>query len=203
MLKLTAKHYKNVIARQRQSWPRYATQLMNLAAQNVQAFRPAHLGELVKAFQDMRGSGIPGTLQNWEQYYNTHYGVERLVVAGRKIHTMLQKMGIQWITEDMCVDYTKEAVYNKTHMGCAGQEMAVEVVASYYKLPIRWPTPQEDSAMGIDAWIGGVPVQVKPHDSVFKSHVHNHANKETQLVVTYEIKKQVCWIHNPGMMPET
>lgn len=200
MIKLTAKHYKGLIQRQRRQWPKYATQLMNVAQQNSQAFRPKYIGPVVETFKRMRDQKIPGTLSNWEEYYRQHLGEQRLVEAGKKIHAMLKKMGIEWIDEEMCIEYSKETAYNKTHMGYGGQEMAVEAVAKHFGKSIRWPTPEEDSAQGIDAWIGETPVQVKPHDSAFKAHVHNHANKETHLVITYENKKQLCYVHNPEII---
>ena len=200
MIKLTAKNYRGTIQRFRREWPKYATQLMNIAQQNSQAFRPKHIGPVVDTFKYMREQKIPGTLSNWEKYYKKVFGEQKLIDAGKKIHAMLKKMGIKWITEDMCIDYAKETVYNKTHMGYGGQEMAVEAVANYFNKKVRWPTPEEDSSQNIDAWIGKFPVQVKPHNSVFKAHVHNHANIYTHLVITYEEKKQICYIHNPDFM---
>lgn len=202
MIKLTAKNYRNVIQRQRIEWPKYMTQLLNIATQNSQAFRPKYIGPVVETFRQMRESSIPGTLKNWEKYYKKHIGEKKLIEAGRKIHAMCLKMGIQWIGEDMCIEYAKETAYNKTHMGYGGQEMAVEVAAKYFGLSVRWPTPEEDSQEGIDAWIGEFPVQVKPHDSVSKAHIYNHANTQTHLVITYENKKQVCYIHNPEFVQQ-
>lgn len=199
MIKLTAKHYRGVVSRSRRSWPKYATQLMNLAGQNSKATSPKNVGSVKEAWLAMRSQNIRGTLQNWTDFYNTNYGEDKLITAGKKIHTMLNNMGIQWIDEDMCIDYVKEVVYNKTHMGLGGEEMAIEVAASYFNQPYRFSTPEEES-QGIDGWIGDKPVQVKPSDSVRKAHVHNHADTEKTLVVTYEVKKNICYIHNPEFM---
>lgn len=196
MIKLTAKNYKGVAKPNRREWPKYSTQLMNLAGQNSQATRPKHIGSLKETWMAMRSAGIAGTLKNWEAYYNKTQGVARLKAAGKKIHEQLVKMGIEWIDESMCVDYVKEAVYNKTHMGLGGEEMAIEAAANYFGKPFRYSTAQEES-QGIDGFIDGKPVQVKPEGSAFKAHVHNHADQSTQLVITYEEKKKVCYIHNP------
>ena len=188
-----------MIQRQRRIWPRYATQLMNIASQNSKATAPKNVGSCKDAWMAMRAQGIAGTLANWTEFYNKTYGEQRLTTAGQRIHAMLIKMGINWITLDMAVDYAKEVVYNKTQMGLGGEEMAVEVVARYFDQEFRFSTAEEES-QGTDAWIGGRPVQVKPHDSVFKAHVHNHADHSTHLVITYEPKKQTCYIHNPDFI---
>ena len=83
--------------------------------------------------------------------------------------------------------------------GMAGEEMALEAVAEYYKQPLRFSTAEEE-AQGIDGWIGDQPAQVKPEGSAFKGHVHNHPDKDRVLLVTYVPKKQVCYIHNPEFL---
>jgi len=67
-------------------------------------------------------------------------------------------------------------------------------------LPYRFSTAEEES-QGIDGWAGEYPIQVKPHDSAFKGHVHNHPDKDKVLLVTYVPKKTVCFIHNPEFIP--
>lgn len=199
MIKLTAKNYRGVVQPRRRTWPTYATQLMNIAGQNSQATRPKRIGSLKETWSKMRTAGIKGTLDNWTDYYNQTHGVDKLETAGNRIHEQLIKMGIQWIDSGMCIEYVKETVYNKTHMGLGGEEMAIEVVAKHFSKPFRFSTPEEES-QGIDGWIGDKPVQVKPHDSAFKAHVHNHADQDKTLVVTYEKEKKICYIHNPEFM---
>lgn len=198
MIKITGKHYKN-IERSRRQWPKYATQLMNVASQNAKATNPKNVGSMKETWLAMRNQGIKGTLKNWTDFYNSVHGESRVVEAGLKIRSMLSKMGIEWIDSEMCIDYAKEVVYNKTQMGLGGEEMALEAVADYYGMEFRFSTAEEESK-GIDGWIGQFPVQVKPHDSNFKAHVHNHADKDATLVVTYEAKKMSCFIHNPEFM---
>ena len=196
MIKLTAKNYDTIIQRQRRTWPKYSTQLMNIASQNCKATSPKNVGSMKELWLQMRHAGIRGTLENWTNFYNQQKGQDTLTIAGQKIYDMLIKMSIHNITIDMAIEYVKEVVYNKTQMGLGGEEMAVQVVADYYNAPYKFSTAEEETA-GIDAWIGDYPVQVKPHDSVFKAHVHNHADMHNVLFVTYETKKQVCYIHNP------
>lgn len=196
MIKLTAKNYKNVIQSSRRDWPKYSTQLLNVAVQNCQALRAKFVGSMKETWLQMKEEGVKGTLDNWETYYNSQHNPEALIEAGKKTYAMISAMNIGGIDEEMCIDYIKEVVYNKTHMGMGGEEMAVEVVANYYNLPYRFSNAEEES-QGIDAWIGDMPVQVKPEGSAFKGHVHNHADEDKQLIIKYTPKKMVCYIYNP------
>ena len=78
----------------------------------------------------------------------------------------------------------------------SGEYYSVLASAKYFDLPHRFSNAEEE-AQGIDAFIGEHPVQVKPHDSVKMHHVRNHADTDTTLVITYEEKKNTCYIHNP------
>lgn len=196
MIKLTAKNYKGVIQRQRREWPKYATQLLNIAGQNCKAFDPKKVGSAKETWLEMRGQNIPGTLENWENFYNAKPFAQNIPGQAQKLFEMIQKMKVGGIDLSMCEDYIKEVIYNKTHMGMGGEEMALQAVAEYYNKTLRFSTADEE-AQGIDGWIGNQPAQVKPEGSAFKGHVHNHPDREKVLLVTYVPKKQVCYIHNP------
>ena len=202
VIKLTARHYEESEKNLR-PWPKYYTQLLNVASSNSKAASPKNVGSVKEAFTKMREQGIPGTLSNWIKFYNKTYGKDKLVAAADKIYTMLQKMEIKHISRDYCGEYIKELVYNKTQMGLGGEERAVIAVAGYYNLKYKFSTPQEESK-GIDAWLVGknkdVPIQVKPQDNIKKSHVHNQVDTNYLLYITYEDKKPICYIQNPEVM---
>lgn len=194
MLKLTKKHYKNVVVRYRRTWPKYSTQLLNLANQNAKSTSVKTVGSMKELWTDMRHKGIRGTFDNWTTYYNSVRGEDTLNTAGQTLYSMITKMNLQnIITEDMCTDYIKEIVYNKTHMGMAGEEMAIEVVANYFNMPYRFSTKEEE-AKGIDGWIGTTPVQVKPNDSPKKFNIPNSVDMTKVLLITYY--KTTCYVHN-------
>lgn len=199
MIKLTAKNYKGIVHRSRRDWPKYSTQLMNIAAQNCKAFDKKSLGSCKELWLEMRSKGIRGTFENWVNFYSQTPGYKNIPVAAQKIHTMLTKMQIGGIDLSMCEDYVKEVILNKTHMGMGGEEMAIEAVANFFSKDFRFSTAEEES-QGIDGWIDGKPAQVKPQGSVFKGHVHNHPDKDKVLLITYEPKGQVCFVHNPEFL---
>lgn len=199
MIKLTAKHFRGVIHRTRREWPKYSTQLLNVAAQNCKAFDVKKVGSAKETWLAMRNQNIPGTFENWCQFYDQQPFAQNIPGQAAKLYEMVQKMGITGIPLSMCEDYIREVIYNKTHMGMAGEEMAIQAVGEYYGLQVRFSTAEEE-AQGIDGWIGEIPVQVKPEGSAFKGHVHNHPDRERVLLVTYVPKKTVCYIHNPEFL---
>lgn len=199
MIRLTTKNYNGIIKDNRREWPKYSKQLLNIATANSKATHNKIVGSMKELWLKMRGQGIRGTLENWTEFYNKEWGEAGLKVAGKKVYAMLQKMQIVWISEKLCIEYIKELVYNKTCMGLGGEERAIQVAAGYFKLPYRFSTAAEEK-MGIDGWIGNKPVQVKPHDAVYKAHVFNHADTNKTLVITYKPKHNTCYIHNPEFM---
>lgn len=199
MIKLTAKNFKGVIHRARRVWPKYSTQLLNIAGQNCKVFDVKKVGSAKELWLEMRSKKIRGTFENWCKFYDANPLAQNIPAQAQRLYEMIQKMGIVTIDLAMCEDYVKEVLYNKTHMGMAGEEMALEAVAEYFGQKLRFSTAAEE-AQGIDGWIGDKPAQVKPEGSAFKGHVHNHPDKDKVLLVTYVPKKQVCFIHNPEFM---
>ena len=92
MIKLTGRHYKNKIQPTRREWPKYSTQLLNIAGQNSQAFRSQFIGSCKETWLKMRSDGVKGTLTEWTDYYNSEHGSDGLVTAGEKIYDMIVKM---------------------------------------------------------------------------------------------------------------
>ena len=198
MLKLTAKNYKSADAdtRSRREWPKYKTQLLNVAGQNAKAFDAKRIGSMKELWLEFVETGVPDTLENWEHFYTNSWGLEGINQAATKLKEMVDKMNLGDIDLDMCKDYVEEVVFNKTHFGMGGESTAIVVAAEHFDMPYRFSNAQEES-QGIDGFIGDYPVQVKPADSNYKAHVHNHADVDKTLVIRYEKKKQVCYIENP------
>lgn len=196
MIKLTAKFYKGHDTRSRRKWPKYSTQLLNIATQNSQCCRERIVGSMNELWSEFDATRVPDTLENWETFYVDRMGTDGLDEATVMLHDMVTKMGLSNIDEKMCADYVREVVYNKTHFGKGGESTAIAVTAEYFDLPYRFSNAEEDS-QGIDGWIGEYPVQVKPQDTFKVGHVFNKADTSKQLVVTYEKKKHTCYIHNP------
>lgn len=203
MIKISAKSFQAVTQRNRCEFPLYSKPILNIATQNSKATQVKNVGSMKDQwmqFMTTRGRSV----NDWETWYMANGGPEKIDRATDKLYEMLCKMPVDHavFTRDLANLYILDLVINKTHYGMSGEYHAVLAAAAYFNLPHRFSTAEEES-QGIDAWIGDRPVQVKPHDSVKMHHVYNHADADRTLVITYESKKDCCYIHNPEFIRAT
>lgn len=203
MIKLTQKHFNSVTERDRYSFPLYTKPILNIATQNSKATQKKIVGSMKEQFSEfLKQGGV--SLSDWEEWYMANGGQKKINDATDKLYSMLVKMPVDKsiFTRDLANQYIEELVFNKTHYGMSGEYHSVVAAANYFNVRYRFSTAEEES-QGIDAWIDNRPVQVKPHDSVKMHHVRNVADVLKTLVITYESKKDVCYIHNPEFLKES
>lgn len=202
MIKLTATDFKGVVRRERSNFPLNTKPILNIATQNSQCTRPKIVGSMKEFFTEFLQSRCGLSVDDWEQFYRQEKnGTERIRVAAAKLHDYLNKMPLDHsvFTFELAEQYISDLVINKTHYGMSGEYYAVVAAAAHFGQSYRFSTAEEET-QGIDAWIGATPVQVKPHDSVAKHHVRNNADVNKTMVITYEAKKDRCYIHNPDFL---
>jgi len=140
------------------SFPKYATQLINLANQNAQGTRPEVVGQMSELIKEFKGK----KLEEWEKWYLNKYP-EAVEKAKTKI---LQMMGnlkevIPLIDAKMIEAWVKDLVIVKTFVGLKFQEAIMKRVAATMGKGYRMSDP-EDEAKGIDGYIGEIPISIKP-----------------------------------------
>jgi hypothetical protein len=140
------------------SFPKYATQLINLANQNAQGTRPEVVGQMSELIQEFRGR----KLEEWEKWYLSGHP-EAIEKAKTKITQMIDnfKQVITKIDEEMIKAWVKDLVIVKTFVGLKFQEAILKRVAAHTGKPYRISVPEEE-AKGIDGYIGDNPVSIKP-----------------------------------------
>jgi ribosomal protein S19 len=140
------------------SFPKYATQLINLANQNVQGTRPEVVGQMSELIQEFRGR----KLEEWEKWYLSSHP-EAIEKAKTKITQMIEnfKQAITRIDEEMIRAWVKDLVIVKTFVGLKFQEAILKRVAAHTGKSHRISVPEEES-QGIDGYIGDNPVSIKP-----------------------------------------
>jgi hypothetical protein len=199
MIKLTNKDFKELVQRDRYDFPTYSKPILNIATQNSQATRVKYVGSMKEQFsQFLRQPGVK-EVDEWEKfYYEQCDGRNRIQQSAERVLEMVRKMPLDQSVFDieLCRRYIEDLAINKTHYGMSGEYYSVLAVAKYFGMEHRFSDAYEES-QGIDAFIGDFPAQVKPHDSVIMHHVRNHADVDKTLVITYEEKKNTCYIHNP------
>jgi ribosomal protein S19 len=140
------------------SFPKYATQLINLANQNAQGTRPQVVGQMSELIQEFRGR----KLEEWEKWYLSRHP-EAIEKAKTKIMQMIEnfKQVITKIDEEMIRAWVKDLVIVKTFVGLKFQEAILKRVATHTGKSYRISDPEEE-AKGIDGYIGDSPVSIKP-----------------------------------------
>lgn len=165
------------------SFPKYTTQLINLANQNAQGTRPKIVGQMSELIQEFQGR----TLAQWSLWYSQRVpgGIER---ATKRVFEMIRALqaAIDLIDEAMVKSWVTDLVISKTYAGLRIQDAILRHLASLRSVPLRLSTPAEE-AMGIDGYLGGIPVSIKPTTYASKKMLPESLGAE---VVYYEKTKQ-------------
>lgn len=139
-------------------FPKYTTQILNLANQNAQGTRPGVVGQL----SDMIQQCPYDSYEKWKGWYLARKP-DAIDEATRKILEMVDNLrqAIGQIDEQMVRDWVEDLVLVKTFIGLRFQEAILKRVASLVGKPYRLAKPEEE-AKGIDGFVGDTPVSIKP-----------------------------------------
>lgn len=157
-LKISTSDIVNLIGAEAQDFPKYATQILNLANQNAQGTRPSIVGKLSDLMIDFQGND----LKEWEIWYLEKHP-DAISKATDRIFDMINKFKavIADIDRPMVERWVNDLVIVKTFIGLRAQVAIVKKIADYYSKPYRLANSQEES-QGIDGWIGKQPISIKP-----------------------------------------
>lgn len=139
-------------------FPKYVTQILNLANQNAQATRPKMVGQMSDLIQQFTGKKIT----DWEKWYRERYP-NAIENATQKILEMVDnlKYAMQKIDREIIERWVRDLVIIQTFLGLRFQEAILKKVAEIKKLNYRLANFEEE-AKGIDGYIGNIPVSIKP-----------------------------------------
>ncbi|MBS3076148.1 MjaI family restriction endonuclease [Candidatus Pacearchaeota archaeon] len=139
-------------------FPKYTTQIINLANQNSQGTRPKVVGQLSDLIQKCPHKEY----EKWQKWY-LEQQPEAIDNATDKIFEMIKnfKESINKIDKEMVRKWVKDLVIDKTFIGLKFQEAILKRVAKLKNTNYKLSTPQEESK-GIDGFIGNIPVSIKP-----------------------------------------
>jgi hypothetical protein len=140
------------------NFPKYSTQLINLANQNAQGTRPRVVGQMTELIQEFPGNNY----EEWVKWYKAKYP-KAISEATAKIFEMINnfKEIIDIIDEELVQQWVKDLVLTKTYTGLRFQESILKRIASVKRTSYRLAKPEEESR-GIDGFIGNIPVSIKP-----------------------------------------
>ena len=162
-------------------FPKYTTQLINLANQNAQATRPERVGQMTELVKEFPGE----TLEEWEKWYFEKYP-DAFEVAKARILDMVGKLknAIESINEEIVEAWLNDLLL-KTILGLKYQEAILKKGAELKSSEYRAATPEEESK-GIDGFIGGTPVSIKP--STYKQKAALSESIDAAMIYYEEVK---------------
>jgi len=138
-------------------FPKYSTQLMNLANSNAQGTRPKVVGQLSDLIQEFDGL----RLDDWEKWYKNKMP-NAIDNAVEKIHPMVEnlKTSIEKVDKALIKKWVEDLVIDKTFMGLKFQEAILNKIATSKGVEYRLAEPKDESK-GIDGYIDNKPVSIK------------------------------------------
>lgn len=141
-----------------EEFPKYTTQLINLANQNAQGTRPKMVGQMSDLIQEFDGRSY----REWVEWYGRRMP-DAVENATERIYEMMENLrrAIGLIDKDLVRRWVKDLVLTKTFIGFRCQESILKKIGILKGQPCRVSTPQEES-QGIDGFIGETPVSIKP-----------------------------------------
>ena len=143
-------------------FPKYTSQLINLANQNAQGTRPVVVGQMSELFPEFMASGKEITIENWYNWYIERHP-DALENATDKIYTQIQnlKNAISLIDREMVKHWVEDLIINKTFNGLYVQKAILATLAKLTGTSYRLANPDEE-AIGIDGYVGNTPYSIKP-----------------------------------------
>lgn len=175
-------------------FPKYTTQIMNLANQNAQGTRPKVVGQMSELIQQFPGR----TYKEWVHWY-LEKNPNAIDQATNRITSMLEKLqtAIPIIDRDLVKSWVEDLVLVKTFVGLRFQEAILKRLAELKGCDYRLAETYEES-QGIDGFVGDRPYSIKP--STFKSKP-NLADAIYVTIVYYEKKGDGITIEIPDEDP--
>ncbi len=141
-------------------FPKYTTQILNLANQDAGGTRPRVVGQMSELVKECSEK----TLEGWKVWYQRKMP-HAIQEASERVFEMLEKLRAagEQIDKEMVKRWVEDLVIAKTFIGLKVQEPILRTLAAKIGHPgdVEFATPQDEAA-GIDGYVAGVPVSIKP-----------------------------------------
>ena len=163
---------QDVVGRKPIEFPKYTTQIMNLANQNSQGTRPRIVGQMSELVEECP----KGTYDEWVIWYSKKMP-DAIEDATERVYEMVQNLAsaTKLIDKPLVRKWVKDLVLTKTFTGFCFQESILKTIAERKKVEYRRATPEEESRF-IDGYIGEISVSIKPITYKTKNMLHENIN---------------------------
>lgn len=144
------------------SFPKYTSQLINLANQNAQGTRPVVVGKMSDLFQEFLESDEERNIDGWRRWYLKRYP-DSFEKATNKIWEQVNNLrnAIELIDKEMVENWVENLIIYKTFNGLYVQKAILAFLANKKGTTYRLANAIEESH-GIDGYVGDVSYSIKP-----------------------------------------
>ncbi|MFD1205120.1 MULTISPECIES: MjaI family restriction endonuclease [Sporosarcina] len=143
-------------------FPKYTTQLINLANSNAHGTRPKVVGSMADYFPLYLEETDDPTVEGWKNWY-TNKEPEAKARAKARILPQVERLkeAIDLIDEQLIDQWLDDILIDKTFNGMYFQKAILQKLSEHFELPYR-PSSVEEESKGIDGYIGSTPISIKP-----------------------------------------
>ncbi|MCI8342037.1 MAG: MjaI family restriction endonuclease [Firmicutes bacterium] len=152
-------------------FPKYTSQLMNLANQNAHGTRPKVVGQLSEQFAEYKKTAGKTSSNDWGKFYTGQHP-NAIDNATDKIMEQIEnlKEAVNLIDREMVHDWVNDLVVTKTYNGLHIQEAVLAKIAAESGSSYSLSSPEEE-ALGIDGYVGDTAYSIKPDTYKTMSHL--------------------------------
>ena len=170
------------------NFPKYTSQLINLANQNSQGTRPKVIGKLCNFFLEFENKTDEVSIEKWEEWYLKKYP-NAVNEATDKIWGQVEnlKKAIAFIDKNMVKQWVEDLIIAKTYNGLYFQQAIFEKLSDILGLSYRLATAEEESK-GIDGYVGDNAYSIKP--DTYKSTNARSISDDVNVKMIYYTKKK-------------
>ena len=167
-------------------FPKYTTQLLNLANQNSQATRPKVVGQMSELVQQADAQ----TFEEWKTWYLERHP-DAIETAKEKVKSHVEKLrsAIEKIDEEMIEAWLEDLILVKTAEGLLIQQAILEHLSEQFGRSYSMAS-SDDEAKGIDGYLGETPVSIKPESYKQKTSVQ-HEHIDAAIIFYKKTRKYV------------
>ncbi len=163
-------------------FPKYTTQVINLANQNSQATRPKNVGQMTELMKEFPGKSF----EEWIQWYQEQYP-NAIEDATDKIISMIENLNeaLPKIDRTMVKTWVEDLILVKTFIGLRFQEAILKKLSEIKGCDYRLAEPSEES-QGIDGFVGDEAYSIKPNTYDSKQYLSESIEAK---IILYEKRK--------------
>jgi hypothetical protein len=170
------------------TFPKYVSSIINYANATCKGTSPKNVGNMSELVRKHR----PKSMDEWDKIYNDNFPF-LIDAATRSIMDMIHKIrqAVDIIDDDMVRKWVYDLVVVKTYHGFMIQQEIIKFIGEKNGVSYQTMTSPEEESRGIDGYIDGIPVQIKPASNKknYRGNMEGEVYYYTKQTSSYKIEK--------------